>query len=141
MKLDFDWLVPWVALAVLFLGTMLMTTIALAQDDEIIGYTEHGVAITKEDVEVRSIRIDRIKDYKWIKETETLVLILTNTKEIEVKFFNKCFDMRHATGLKFKTWGGFNTIGKGDGIIPITFMYTTSLRTCTIKSITEVMPA
>ena len=115
--------------------------VAWAMADEVVGYSEHGVAITKEDLKIRSIRIDSIRSWEWIKETETLVLTLNKNKQVEIQFFNTCFDMPYATGLQFKTWGGFNSIGKGDNIIPITFMNTSSLRGCTIKHITEVMPA
>jgi hypothetical protein len=115
--------------------------VAWAMADEVVGHTEHGIAITKEDLKIRSIRIDSIRSWEWIKETETLVLTLNRNKQVEIQFFNNCFDMPYATGLQFKTWGGFNSIGKGDSIIPITFMNTRSLRDCTIKHITEVMPA
>ena len=115
--------------------------VAWALADEVVGHTEHGIAITKEDLKIRSIRIDSIRSWTWKKETETLVLTLNRNKQVEIQFFNRCFDMPFATGLQFKTWGGFNSIGKGDGIIPVSFTNSISMWPCTIKSITEVMPA
>ena len=108
-------------------------------DDKVVGYTEHGIAVTKEDLAVKSVRVDSIRSWKWIKETETLRLTLNRKRQVDVTFFNKCFDMPYATGLRFKTWGGFNSIGKGDGILPISWSNRQALWPCTIKSITEVI--
>ena len=115
--------------------------VAWAMADGVVGHTEHGIAITKEDLKIRSIRIDSIRSWEWIEETGTLRLTLNRKKQVDVEFFNRCFDMPYATGLQFKPWGGFNSIGKGDGIIPISFRNNRSSWSCTIKSITEVMPA
>ena len=49
--------------------------------------------------------------------------------------------MPFATGLQFKPWGGFNSIGKGDGIVPISWSNRRALYPCTIKEIYEVVPA
>ena len=108
-------------------------------DDKIVGYTEHGIAVTKEDLEVKSVRVDSIRSWKWIEETETLRLTLNRKRQVDVKFFNRCFDMPYATGLQFKTWGGFNSIGQGDGILPVSWSNKQALWPCTIKSITEVI--
>jgi len=110
-----------------------------ADDNKIIGYTEHGIAVTKNDIEIKSVRVDSIRSWKWIEETDTLRLTLNRKKQVDVEFFNRCFDMPYATGLQFKPWGGFNSIGKGDSITPISWSNRTALWPCTIKRITEVI--
>jgi len=108
-------------------------------DDKIIGYTEHGIPVTKAELEVKSVRVDTIRSWKWIEETDTLRLTLNRKKQVDVEFFNRCFDMPYATGLQFKPWGGFNSIGRGDNITPISWSNRTALWPCTIKRITEVI--
>src|SRR6056300_520154 len=100
---------------------LMMVAYETKADNEVIGHTEHGIAITKADLEVRSIRVDSIRSFRWIEETDTLRLTLNRNRKVDVEFFNRCFDMPFASGLQFKPWGGFNTIGKGDGIIPVSF--------------------
>jgi len=112
---------------------------AWAFADEIVGYTEHGISVTKNDIEIKSVRVDSIRSWKWIEETDTLRLTLNRKKQVDVEFFNRCFDMPYATGLQFKPWGGFNSIGKGDSIMPISWSKSTALWPCTIKRITEVI--
>jgi len=112
---------------------------AWAFADEIVGYTEHGISVTKNDVEIRSVRVDSIRSWKWIEETDTLRLTLNRKKQVDVEFFNRCFDMSYATGLQFKPWGGFNSIGKGDSITPISWSNRITQWPCTIKRITEVI--
>ena len=112
---------------------------AWAFADEIVGYTEHGISVTKNDIEIRSVRVDSIRSWKWIEETDTLRLTLNRKKQVDVEFFNRCFDMPYATGLQFKPWGGFNSIGKGDSITPISWSNRITQWPCTIKRITEVI--
>ena len=114
--------------------------VAWAFADEIVGYTEHGISVTKNDIEIKSVRVDSIRSWKWIEETDTLRLTLNWKKQVDVEFFNRCFDMPYATGLQFKPWGGFNSIGKGDSIMTISWSNRTALLPCTIKRITEVLP-
>ena len=123
---------------IFFILAFLFSQKANAEDNKIIGYTEHGIAVTKNDIEIKSVRIDTIRSWKWIEETNTLRLTLNRKKQVDVTFFNRCFDMPYATGLKFKPWGGFNSIGKGDSIMPIGWTNRTALWPCTIKRITEV---
>ena len=125
-----------IAALVMFL---MMVAYETKADDEVVGHTEHGIAITKADLEVRSIRVDSIRSFRWIEETDTLRLTLNRNRKVDVVFFNRCFDMPFASGLQFKPWGGFNSIGKGDGIMPVSFTNSRSLTTCTIKRITEVI--
>ena len=113
--------------------------VAWAFADEIVGYTEHGISVTKNDIEIKSVRVDTIRSWKWIEETDTLRLTLNRKKQVDVEFFNRCFDMPYATGLQFKPWGGFNSIGKGDSITPISWSNRITQWPCTIKRITEVI--
>ena len=113
--------------------------VAWAFADEIVGYTEHGISVTKNDIEIKSVRVDTIRSWKWIEETDTLRLTLNRKKQVDVDFFNGCFDMPYATGLQFKPWGGFNSIGKGDSITPISWSNRITQWPCTIKRITEVI--
>ena len=108
-------------------------------DDKIIGYTEHGIPVTEDEVKVRSINVDTIRSWKWIEETEILRLTLNRKRQVDVTFFNKCWDMPYATGLQFKTWGSTSFISQGDGILPVSFSNSRALYPCTIKSITEVI--
>jgi len=123
---------------IFFILAFLFSQKANAEDNKIIGYTEHGIAVTKNDIEIKSVRIDTIRSWKWIEETDTLRLTLNRKKQVDVTFFNRCFDMPYATGLKFNPWSGFNSIGKGDSIMPIGWTNRTALWPCTIKRITEV---
>jgi len=124
---------------IFFILAFLFSQKANADDNKIIGYTEHGIAVTKNDIEIKSVRVDTIRSWKWIEETDTLRLTLNRKKQVDVTFFNRCFDMPYATGLQFKPWGGFNSIGKGDSIMPISWSNRTALWPCTIKRITEVI--
>ena len=124
---------------IFFILAFLFSQKANADDNKIIGYTEHGIAVTKNDIEIKSVRVDTIRSWKWIEETDTLRLTLNRKNQVDVEFFNRCFDMPYATGLQFKPWGGFNSIGKGDSIMPISWSNRTALWPCTIKRITEVI--
>ena len=124
---------------IFFILAFLFSQKANADDNKIIGYTEHGIAVTKNDIEIKSVRVDTIRSWKWIEETDTLRLTLNRKKQVDVEFFNRCFDIPYATGLKFKPWGGFNSIGKGDSITPISWSNRTVQWPCTIKRITEVI--
>ena len=124
---------------VFFILAFLFSQKINADDNKIIGYTEHGIAVTKNDIEIKSVRVDTIRSWEWIEETDTLRLTLNRKKQVDVEFFNRCFDMPYATGLQFKPWGGFNSIGRGDSIMPISWSNRTALWPCTIKRITEVI--
>ena len=106
---------------------------------QVVGHTEHGIPITKDDLVIRSIRVDNIRSFRWIEETDTLRLTLNRNKKVDVEFFNRCFDMPFASGLQFKPWGGFNSIGKGDSVYPVSWANRTTMWPCKIKRITEVI--
>ena len=52
MKLDLDWIGPWIALAIMGMGVVLMTTIAFAGEDEdkIVGHTHDGLPVYESDI-------------------------------------------------------------------------------------------
>ena len=130
--------IPIVGLIVSFI-CLIFAFSKVNADDEIIGYTEHDIPVTQEEVKVRSINVDTIRSWKWIEETETLRLTLNRKRQVDVTFFNKCWDMPYATGLQFKTWGSTSFISQGDGILPVSLSNRVALYPCTIKSITEVI--
>lgn len=72
---------PWAILSVLLCGIGLMNVVAFA-DDNIIGYTEHGIAITEDDLS-QELSVDRILeiDIKNIKKVDVNVLNI-NTAEL-----------------------------------------------------------
>jgi len=110
----------------------------LSANDDIIGYTEHGIPVTKDEVQVRSISIRDIRTWKWIDDTETLRLTLNRNKKVDIKFATYCWDIDFATGLEFRSFGGLSTLTVGDRIIPVNF-YKKSIYPCYIRSITEVI--
>jgi hypothetical protein len=122
-----------------FVMFLMLVAFETKADDEVVGHTEHGIAVTKNDIEIKSVRVDTIRSWEWIEETDTLRLTLNRNRKVDVEFFNRCFDMPFAGGLQFKPWGGFNSIGKGDSIMPISWSNRTAMWPCTIKRITEVI--
>jgi hypothetical protein len=112
-----------------------------ADDNKIIGYTEHGIPVTKAELEVKSFNFNNVRgQWDWNKKTNTLRLSIGKSKKIDITFSNRCWDMEYATGLKFEPWmKGSSFISKGDKIIPIGWTNRTALYPCTIKRITEVI--
>jgi len=108
-----------------------------ADEDKVIGYTEHGIAVTKEDLKIKSFNFNNVRgQWDWNKKTNTLRLSIGKSKKIDITFFNRCWDMEYATGLKFVPWmKGSSFISKGDNIIPIGWTNRTALYPCTIKEI------
>lgn len=114
-----------------------------ADDKEVIGYTEHGIAVTKDALKIKSFNFNNVRgQWDWNKKTNTLRLSIGKYKKVDITFFNRCWDMEYATGLKFVPWmKGSSFISKGDNIIPISWSNRTALYPCTIKEIYEVVPA
>lgn len=108
-----------------------------ADEDTVIGYTEHGIAITKEDLKIKSFNFSNVRGtWDWDKKANTLRLSIGKYKKVDITFFNRCWDMEYATGLKFVPWmKGSSFISKGDNIIPISWTNRTALYPCTIKEI------
>jgi len=108
-----------------------------ADEDKVIGYTEHGIAVTKEDLKVKSFNFSNVRGtWDWDKKANTLRLSIGKYKKVDITFFNRCWDMEYATGLKFVPWmKGSSFISKGDNIIPISWTNRRALYPCTIKEI------
>ena len=108
-----------------------------ADEDKVIGYTEHGIAVTKEDLKIKSFNFSNVRGtWDWDKKANTLRLSIGKYKKVDITFFNRCWDMEYATGLKFVPWmKGSSFISKGDNIIPISWTNRTALYPCTIKEI------
>ena len=111
-----------------------------ADEDKVMGYTEHGIPITQKELEVNTFNFERVRSWNYNEETNTLRLTFSKNKKIDVTFFNRCWDMAYATALQFNSWAGTRHIGKGDGIVPISWMNKRALYPCTIKTMTAVLP-
>lgn len=92
-----------------------------ADDKEVIGYTEHGIAVTKDALEINTFNFTRVRGWDWNSSTNTLTLKFRNKKHIDVEFYNRCWSMQYASALRFESWAGTRFIGKGDNITPIGF--------------------
>jgi len=102
---------------------------------EIIGYTEHGIAVTKEDLQVRNISVRSIRGYS-IQNNNVIRVRTARKQEYDIELYF-CSGLQFAGKIVFVPWGGFTTIGKGDKVIPIIFGRP-NRDTCIIKSITLV---
>jgi len=112
---------------------------AFADDDTVIGYTEHGIPVTKDALEIKTFNYKRVRGWEWNGEENILTLRFTNNKKVDVEFYNRCWDIQYASALQFNSWAGTTFIGKGDSITPID--WTNKVKyPCTIKSMTEVIP-
>ena len=81
---------PWAVLISLSMFVTFFTVLALGDTKSktevlysttgepigIVGYTEHGVPVTKDDVKVRSINTNQIRGWKWDNDKDQLILIL-----------------------------------------------------------------
>ena len=99
-------------------------------------YTEHGIHVTKEDLQVKSIRVSSIRSYSSVNSNT--IRVTTNRREqFDIELYT-CFDISFAHRVVFQPWGGFNSLSRGDKIIPISFGRASRFP-CTIKSITAVL--
>ena len=106
-----------------------------ADEKEIVGYTEHGIAVTKEDLQVRNISVRSIRGYS-IQNNNVIRVRTARKQEYDIELYF-CSGLQFAGKIVFVPWGGFTTIGRGDKVIPISFGRP-SRQTCIIKSITLV---
>ena len=102
----------------------------------IVGYTEHGIAVTKEDLQVKNISVRSIRGYT-IVDNDTIRVRTNRREEFDIKVYS-CFDISFAHRLVFQPWGGFSNLSRGDKIIPISFGRASRFP-CTIRSITAVL--
>jgi hypothetical protein len=106
---------------------------AFADDDTVIGYTEHGIPVTKDALEIKTFNYKRVRGWEWNGEENILTLRFTNKKKVDVEFYNRCWDIQYASALQFNSWAGTTFIGKGDNITPIGWT-NKGKYPCTIKS-------
>lgn len=102
-------------------------------DDTVIGYTEHGIPVTKDALEINTFNYTRVRGWKYNDEENILTLRFANNKKIDVEFYNRCWDIKYASALQFNSWVGTTFIGKGDKITPIGWT-NRGKYPCTIKS-------
>jgi hypothetical protein len=100
-------------------------------------YTEHGILITEQDLQVKSIRVNSIRGYT-IVDNDTIRVRTNRREEFDIKVYS-CFNISFAHRLVFQPWGGFSSLSRGDKIIPISFGRASRFP-CTIRSITAVLP-
>ena len=99
-------------------------------------YTEHGILITEQDLQVKSIRVNSIRGYTIVDND--IIRVRTNRREeFDIKVYS-CFNISFAHRLVFQPWGGFSSLSRGDKIIPISFGRASRFP-CTIRSITAVL--
>jgi len=131
-------IVPVVGL-IICLTCLIIAIPKVMANDDVIGYTEHGIPITEEDLIVDSININTIRSWNWNNKKQILTLTLNNKRKVNVTFFQKCFDMEYAGALEFKNWSGGSFLREGDSIIPIGWTNTRAMYPCTVKQITDVI--
>ena len=79
--------------------------VAWAMADDIVGYSEHGVAITKEDVQVKTINVRHIKGWSWNSKQDHLVLRMNGGRRVIIEFYSRCWDINFANQLLFNSFG------------------------------------
>ena len=107
-----------------------------ADEDKVMGYTEHGIPVTKAELEVKSIRVNSIRGYT-IVDNDTIRVRTNRREEFDIKVYS-CFNISFAHRLIFQPWGGFSSLSRGDKIIPISFGRASRFP-CKIRSITAVL--
>ncbi len=123
-------------IAALVMFLMMVAYDTKADENKVMGYTEHGVPVTKAELEVKSIRVNSIRGYT-IVDNDTIRVRTNRREEFDIKVYS-CFDISFAHRLVFQPWGGFSSLSRGDRIIPISFGRASRFP-CTIRSITAVL--
>jgi len=145
---------PWAVLISLSMFVMFISVVALGDTKSksevlydttgepigIVGYTEHGVPVTKDEVKVRSINTKQIKGWKWDNDKDQLILRMNKGKKLIIEFYSRCWEIDFANQLLFNSFGSFTFITVGDTITPITFGRHATMP-CRIKEIYEMVPA
>jgi len=124
-------------IAALVMFLMMVAYDTKADENKVMGYTEHGVPVTKAELEVKSIRVNSIRGYT-IVDNDTIRVRTNRREEFDIKVYS-CFNISFAHRLVFQPWGGFSSLSRGDKIIPISFGRASRFP-CTIRSITAVLP-
>jgi hypothetical protein len=123
-------------IAALVMFLMMVAYDTKADENKVMGYTEHGVPVTKAELEVKSIRVNSIRGYT-IVDNDTIRVRTNRREEFDIKVYS-CFNISFAQRLVFQPWGGFSSLSRGDKIIPISFGRASRFP-CTIRSITAVL--
>jgi len=151
-KIELNIKSPWALLISLCMFITFVSVTALADSKTeilystegepvgIVGYTEHGVPVTKDEVKVRSINTKQIKGWKWDNDKDRLILRMNKGKKLVVEFYGRCWEIDFANQLLFNSFGSFTFITVGDTITPITFGRHATMP-CRIKEIYEMVPA
>lgn len=144
-RIKFNIKSPWAVLISLSMFVMFISVVALGDTKSgepigIVGYTEHGVPITKDEVKVRSINTKQIRGWKWDNDKDQLILRMNKGKKFVIEFHGRCWDIDFANQLLFNSFGSFTFITVGDTITPITFGRRGTMP-CRIKEIYEMVPA
>lgn len=108
--------------------------------EEIVGYTEDGFAITKKDVEVKTLRINDIDTFKYIDDKDVLRITTKRDKRtIEVHFFGTCFEFKNGVllGIGFANQMSTSFITRGDKMYPVPGKNSIG---CIIDRMYEVIP-
>ena len=117
-----------------FVMFLMLVAFETKADDH--NYTEHGILITEQDLQVKSIRVNSIRGYTIVDND--IIRVRTNRREeFDIKVYS-CFNISFAHRLVFQPWGGFSSLSRGDKIIPISFGRASRFP-CTIRSITAVL--
>ena len=117
-----------------FVMFLMLVAFETKADDH--NYTEHGILITEQELQVKSIRVSSIRGYT-IVDNDTIRVRTNRREEFDIKVYS-CFDISFAHRLVFQPWGGFSSLSRGDRIIPISFGRASRFP-CTIRSITAVL--
>ena len=117
-----------------FVMFLMLVAFETKADDH--NYTEHGILITEQDLQVKSIRVNSIRGYT-IVDNDTIRVRTNRREEFDIKVYS-CFNISFAHRLVFQPWGGFSSLSRGDKIIPISFGRASRFP-CTIRSITAVL--
>ena len=117
-----------------FVMFLMLVAFETKADDH--NYTEHGILITEQELQVKSIRVSSIRGYT-IVDNDTIRVRTNRREEFDIKVYS-CFDISFAHRLVFQPWGGFSSLSRGDKIIPISFGRASRFP-CTIRSITAVL--
>ena len=117
-----------------FVMFLMLVAFETKADDH--NYTEHGILITEQDLQVKSIRVNSIRGYT-IVDNDTIRVRTNRREEYDIKVYS-CFNISFAHRLVFQPWGGFSSLSRGDKIIPISFGRASRFP-CTIRSITAVL--
>ena len=95
----------------LLIAAMVMFFMLVAYEtkaDDVVGHSFDGLPVYKSDTEIKGIKVNDIRGSSYNRENNTLNLKLKN-KNVEVHFYNNCFELSFMTNLGFKS---FSSVSK-----------------------------